>query len=285
MKYKTPSDLPLLEALAQISPQSSKNTLRSWIKEGRVQVDGIIIKNSSLNVLKDQLVTVGQRRKVIRSDIPLLYEDNDLVIIDKPSGLLSVSTAFEKGETLHALLKAHYHPRKIFVVHRLDQDTSGVILFALNQETCDRLKDLFKVHAIERAYTAIVEGQLSLPAGTWQSLQYEDSRYMVHETQDEEEGRLAITHFKTRATSKRYSCLELRLETGRKNQIRVHCQSAGHPVVGDKKYGAQSSPLKRLCLHAHLLAFQHPFTKKFMRFESPVPEEFYRLIPLPSASN
>jgi 23S rRNA pseudouridine1911/1915/1917 synthase len=279
MKYRAHANLPLLEILAQISHQSSKNTLRSWIKEGRVQVDGITIKNPSLDILKDQLVTVGQRKKIIRPGIPLLYEDNDLVVIDKPSGLLSVSTAFEKGETLHALLKAHYRPRKVFIVHRLDQDTSGVMVFALNQETCDRLKDLFEVHAIERAYTAIVEGQLSMPAGTWQSYQYEDNQYLVHETQDETRGRLAVTHFKTRATSKRYSWLELQLETGRKNQIRVHCQSAGHPIVGDKKYGAQSNPLKRLCLHAHLLAFQHPFTKKLLRFESPVPEEFYRLVP------
>jgi 23S rRNA pseudouridine1911/1915/1917 synthase len=279
MKYIAPAEIPLLEALSHLSPQSSKNTLRSWIKEGRVQVNEVPAKNASLKVLKDQVVTVGQRKKMIRSDIPLLYEDNDLVVIEKPSGLLSVATAFEKGETLHALLKAHYHPRKIFVVHRLDQDTSGVMLFALNQEAYERMKDLFEVHAIERAYTAIVEGEFTNPSGTWQSYQYEDSQYFVHETEDETIGRLAITHFETFASSKRYSWLELRLETGRKNQIRVHCESAGHPVVGDKKYGARSSPLKRLCLHAHLLAFQHPFTKKSLRFESPVPEEFYRLVP------
>ncbi len=279
MKYIAPYDLSLLEALTQLSPQSSKNTLRSWIKEGRVQVDDMTIKNASLVVLKDQCVTVGQRKKAIRSGLPILYEDQDLVVIDKPSGLLSVATAFEKGETVFALLKAHYRQRKVCVVHRLDQDTSGVMVFALNQEACDRLKDLFEVHQIERGYTAIVEGQVLSPAGTWQSYQYEDSQYMVHETTDETKGRLAITHYRTLGSSKRYSCLQLRLETGRKNQIRVHCQSAGYPVVGDKKYGAQTNPIKRLCLHAHLLSFQHPFTKKNMRFESPVPEEFYRLVP------
>lgn len=279
MKYIATYDMPLLEALVQVSPQSSKNTLRSWIKEGRVQVDEVTMTNPSLSILTDQVVTVGQRKKIIRPGIPLLYEDDDLVVIDKPSGLLSVSTAFEKGETLHALLKAHYRPRQVFVVHRLDQDTSGVMVFALNQEACNQLKNLFESHTIERAYTAIVEGQLSIPCGTWQSYQYEDSQYVVHETQDETRGRLAVTHFKTLAIAKRYSYLELRLETGRKNQIRVHCQSAGHSVAGDKKYGAQSNPLKRLCLHAHLLAFQHPFTKKLLRFNSPVPEEFYRLVP------
>lgn len=278
MKYIASSDLAVLEALAHLFPQSSKNTLRSWIKEGRVQVDQVTIKNASLMISKGQILTIGQRKKIIRSGISVLYEDRDFVIVNKPAGLLSVSTAFEKGETVHAILKEHYHPRKVFVIHRLDQDTSGVMLFALNQEACDQLKALFEVHAIQRAYTAIVEGQLQIPSGTWESYQYEDNQYMVHETLDETKGRLAITHYQTLASSKRYSLLHLQLETGRKNQIRVHCHSAGYPVVGDKKYGAHSSPLKRLCLHAHLLAFQHPFTRKHLRFESPPPEEFNRLI-------
>lgn len=281
MKYIAPLDISILEALALLSPQSSKNTLRSWIKEGRILLDGVTIKNTSITVLKNQEVTISQRKKMVRHDIPILFEDKDLVIIDKPSGLLSVSAAFEKGETAHAILKRHYHPRKVFVVHRLDQDTSGVMVFALNQEACDRLKDLFEVHAIERAYTAIVEGELLTKKGTWQSYQFEDSQYRVHETEDETQGRIAITHFQTLGSNKRYSRLELKLETGRKNQIRVHCESAGHPVVGDKKYGAQTNPIKRLCLHAHLLAFQHPFSKKNLRFESSVPQEFYRLVPLP----
>lgn len=279
MKYIAQSDLTLLETLVQMFPTSSKNTLRSWIQEGRIEVDQRTAKQASFKVLKNQCVTVGQRKKMLRPGIPIVYEDHDLIVVDKPSGLLSVASLFEKGETMHALLKEHYHPRKVFVVHRLDQDTSGVMVFALNQESCDELKVLFEMHAIERAYTAIVEGELCPSTGTWQSYQYEDSQYRVHETSDKTKGRLAITHYRTLASSKRYSLLEMQLETGRKNQIRVHCQSAGHPIVGDKKYGAQSNPLKRLCLHAHLLAFQHPFNKKSMRFESPIPEEFNRLIP------
>ncbi|WP_068471335.1 RluA family pseudouridine synthase [Candidatus Protochlamydia phocaeensis] len=279
MKYLAQSDTSILEALTQLAPQSSKNTLRSWLKEGRVQIDGVLIKTPNFPVLKGQLVTVVQRKKFIGQGIEILYEDNDLVFINKPSGLLSVSTAFEKGETAHALLKAYYRPRKVFVIHRLDQDTSGVMIFAFNQETCDRLKDLFEVHHIQRSYTAIVEGQFLSPKGTWKSYLYEDEQYVVHETEDPSFGRLAITHYRTLAALKRYSLLELTLETGRKNQIRVHCQSAGHPVVGDKKYGAQTNPLKRLCLHAHLLAFRHPISKKELKIESPIPEEFYRLIP------
>jgi tRNA pseudouridine32 synthase/23S rRNA pseudouridine746 synthase/23S rRNA pseudouridine1911/1915/1917 synthase len=279
MKFISPSTLPILDALALLSPQSSKNTLRSWITEGRIEVDGITVKNAQFEVLEGQVILLSQRKKMVGSGIEVLYEDADLAVIYKPSGLLSVATAFEKGETVHALLKNHYKPRKVFVVHRLDQDTSGVMVFAFNQKTCDGLKDLFEVHDISRSYTAIVEGKLNTPAGTWKSYLYEDSQYFVHETEDETYGRLAITHYQTVRTSKKCSLIELTLETGRKNQIRVHCQSAGHPVVGDKKYGALTNPLKRLCLHAHLLAFKHPISKKLIRIESPVPEEFYRIIP------
>lgn len=278
MKYIATADSPLLALLFHFFPQSSKNTLREWIQEGRVEVDGETVKNASFGVLKGQSILIRQRKRATRTGISILYEDRDYVIVDKSSGLLSVSTAFEKGETLHALLKAHYHPRKVFVVHRLDQDTSGVMVFALNQEACDRIKGLFEIHDIEREYTGVVEGALSPSSGKWQSFLYEDSNYVVHETTDEAKGRLAITHYKTVDSSKRYSLVELKLETGRKNQIRVHCQSAGHSIVGDKKYGARSNPIKRLCLHAHLLSFQHPFTKKMMRFESPIPEEFKRLL-------
>lgn len=277
MEYLASATLCLLDALAHISPLSSKNTLRAWIKEGRVHVDGVVVKQAQFHVLKGQKVTVGKRKKIVGLGLSILYEDAHLVVVDKPTGLLSVSTAFEKGETAHALLRAHYFPRQVFVVHRLDQEASGVMVFALDAMTRDRLKDLFELHAIERAYTAIVEGQLEMPQGTWQSYQYEDKQYKVHETADQEKGQLAITHYRTLATSRFCSLLQLHLETGRKNQIRVHCEAAGHSIIGDKKYGAQTNPIRRLGLHAHLLAFIHPRTKKLLRFESPPPEAFQAL--------
>ena len=113
--------------------------------------------------------------------------------------------------------------------------------------------------------------------GTWESFLYEDKNYYVHQTEDSELGEKAITHFKIKKASRKYSWLLLKLETGKKNQIRVHCQTAGFPVVGDKKYGAQSSPIKRLCLHAKLLAFHHPISKKKIKCESAIPDEFFKL--------
>jgi 23S rRNA pseudouridine1911/1915/1917 synthase len=278
MKYTAQSDITLFDALIHLSPESSKTNLRSWLKEGRVTVDGEPVKISASLVRKGQVVALGEKaRFTSRGNVRILYEDRHIAVIDKPGGLLSVSTNFETGDTAHAILKDHYKPKRVFVVHRLDQDTSGVMMFALSEEARDKLKETFEKHDIERAYTAIVEGAVNPPKGTWESYLYEDAAYVVHSIEDKEVGKLAITHYEVQYVFKRYTTLVLKLETGRKNQIRVHCKDAGHPIVGDKKYGAKSNPIKRLCLHAHLLAFKHPITNKELRFESKLPEEFDKL--------
>jgi 23S rRNA pseudouridine1911/1915/1917 synthase len=278
MKYIAAANIVLLEALSSICPDSSKTTLRSWIKEGRVKIDGELGLTANTLVIAGQTVTIGNRKRFLPGDIAILYEDADLVVIDKPSGLLSVATTFDKTQTAHAILKQHYPNKKVQVVHRIDQDTSGVMMFALSQEAYDKLKKDFEIHAIERAYTAIVEGKMVSSSGTWNSLLYEDANYVVHMTDDPSKGKQAITHYTVKNRSKFFSWLELNLETGRKNQIRVHCQVAGHPIVGDKKYGSSTNPIKRLCLHAHLLGFTHPITHKKLSFTSLPPREFYRII-------
>lgn len=268
----------VLNVLAKIAPDSSKTTLRSWIKEGRVTVDDEIIKRADFAVTKGQKVAVVNKKNYVEHKLHILYEDQHLVAIEKPEGLLSVATAFEKEETAHSLLKKHYYPRKVQVVHRIDQDTSGVMLFALSDQGYDGLKALFESHDIERSYCAIVEGNLSPIKGTWKSYVYEDANYMVHSSQNPEKGSIAITHYRVSSLSPRYSRLTLTLETGRKNQIRVHCQDSGHPIVGDKKYGSTSDPVKRLCLHAASLAFVHPVTHKKLEFISPTPQSFQKLV-------
>ncbi|MBA3956929.1 MAG: RluA family pseudouridine synthase [Parachlamydiaceae bacterium] len=277
MKYTVPESTSLLNALTGMAPECSKTTLRSWLKDGRVTVDNIVVKLADTGVLKGQVIALGSRQRFIGGGLRIYYEDKHLVIIEKPSGLLSVSTAFEKEDTAHGLLKEYYRPNKVFVVHRLDQDTSGVMMFALSEQANDRLKEEFEQHRIQRSYTAVVEGYVTPSEGTWQSYLYEDANYFVRSTASATEGRLAITHYDVQLAARRRSLLNLRLETGRKNQIRVHCQDAGYPVAGDKKYGAQTNPIKRLCLHANLLAFTHPITKQAMRIESPFPREFKEL--------
>lgn len=264
----------LLDLLAKFFPDSSKATLRCLISDGRIYIDGDVAKSAKHQVAKGQKIGLRDKVRMVENHIPIIYEDNAIIVINKPEGLLSVSTVFEKAETAHAYLKRKYYPRPIYVVHRLDQDTSGVMVFALTEQSLELLKKKFAAHDIERRYTAIVEGKLSSQKGTWQSYLHENANYVVKSVADSEEGELAITHYEVKACNRNYSHLELRLETGKKNQIRVQCQDAGHPIVGDKKYGSRTNPLKRLGLHAHYLAFAHPLTGKLMSFASPVPTSF-----------
>lgn len=266
---------PLLDVLAQLAPESSRTTLRSWIKDGRVTVDGNPVKIATTLVHPGETVHFGERVKYIEGKLRCYYADRHIIVVEKPEGMLSVATAFKKEDTVHAILQSAY--RTVFPVHRLDQDTSGVMMFALTAEARDGLDEAFEQHAIERSYIAVVEGQVTPPSGTWKSYLYEDANYVVHVTNDPKVGRLAITHYSVLSHSKRYTTLALSLETGRKNQIRVHCSEAGYPILGDKKYGSEKNPIKRVCLHAHVLGFKHPVTMEDLRFTSPIPPEFSKV--------
>lgn len=280
MKTIAENDATLLDCLSNLAPESSKSTLRSWIKEGRITVDGSIVKLASAKVFKGQKIALEKKKNIIDGNIHIVYEDKDLVVIEKPEGLLSVSTAFQKIDTAFAILKRHYHPRKVHVVHRLDQETSGIMVFALSHAGFEGLKSLFEKHDIYRAYYAIIQGHLDQNAGSWQSYLYEDALYKVHTTNDPSVGELATTHYQVEKIRNNYSLVKLVLETGKKNQIRVHCLEALCPVVGDKKYGASADPIKRLCLHAAALEFVHPVTSKMMKFASQLPKGFVSLMDL-----
>jgi 23S rRNA pseudouridine1911/1915/1917 synthase len=277
IKYTATNNLPLLEILVHMAPDSSKATLRSWIHEGRVQVNGLAITKTNYPVSEGQLITVGAKPLFLKGVVQILYEDQDLVVIDKPEGLLSVAAAFEKEQTAYAFLKERYRRHKVYPVHRLDQDASGVMIFALSERARDELKKIFEAHDITRIYYALVEGQLK-GEGTWQSYLYEDDHYYVHTARDSSKGKIAITHYRAIKPTLRWTLLELKLETGRKNQIRVHCQKAGHSIVGDKKYGAHTHFIKRLGLHAAFLSFKHPFTGKQLTFNSPLPQAFTKFV-------
>lgn len=278
MKHTIKEESSILEVLEKLSPDSSKSTLRSWIKEGRVTVDGKEAKTANIVLVPGQRVLISPKRKFASGGIQILYDDPNLAVIVKPEGLLSVSTEKEKEHTAFSFLKDFYHPKKVHVVHRLDRETSGVMLFALNEEACENLKKDFEKHDIERCYYGIVEGRLKKKSGIWESYLYDDSNYVVHITDDPSKGKLAITKYRVEGESKNHSFVKFTLETGKKNQIRVQSSHAGHPLSGDKKYGAKGNILKRVCLHAYSLVFKHPVTGKKLRFTSPIPECFSKLV-------
>lgn len=279
MKRQTDKEGLLLDLLAELAPSSSKHTLKSWIREGRVTIDGMVAKRNTQPVEQGQTIELLRKHSYASGGIRVLYEDRALLVIDKPQGLLTVATDYQDQETAHAFLKERYGNTQIHVVHRIDRETSGVMLFARNKAARDKLKAMFEAHQLEREYRAVVEGHVEPERGCWKSRLIEGKDYNVRLSKTPDEGRLAITHYQRLSQGRNYCYLRLILETGRKHQIRVHCQEAGYPVVGDERYGATTNPVGRLCLHAHRIAFNHPLTGKALDFRSPVPSLLTRLVP------
>jgi tRNA pseudouridine32 synthase/23S rRNA pseudouridine746 synthase/23S rRNA pseudouridine1911/1915/1917 synthase len=278
MKHTADKKAPLLEILQRMAPDSSKNTLRSWLQSGRVNVDNQRSTRANREILPGQEISIGPKVAFLRGSIRILYEDNEIIVLEKPEGLLSVATDFENRATVHAILKRQFHHRRVFPVHRLDRDTSGVMLFAYTEKARDLLKTQFEQHLIGKTYFALVEKELSLGKGSWESYLEEDDFYYVKSTNDSRNGKLAVTHYEVLKANKGRSLLCLKPQTGRKNQLRVHCSEAGFPIIGDKKYGAATDPLKRLCLHAQTISFAHPSTQRRMSYSTPLPEIFNKII-------
>jgi 23S rRNA pseudouridine1911/1915/1917 synthase len=270
----------LLDTLAQLFPDSSRTTLRQLLQHGRVRVNGEVEKDAKREIAEDEEVDVSQKAVNIAlpATLGLLYEDNDLLVVLKSAGLLTVATERERATTAQAHLNVYLKQKgegRVQVVHRLDRETSGVLVFAKNLETRDRLKDKFAAHDVDRVYVAIVEGYVDPIRGTIEShLRERRDLKMVSADESHPEAKRAVTHYRTIARAHDCSVLEITLETGRKNQIRVHLSEKGHPVVGDTMYGAKTNPLGRLGLHAKLLGFVHPTTGKKLSFTAALPKAF-----------
>jgi 23S rRNA pseudouridine1911/1915/1917 synthase len=257
--------MKFIDRLQQLYPDSSKTSLKEWIVGGRVQVDQKILKNPLEEVLETQTVSLLPRKKYADQGLEIVYEDREIVVIEKPEGLLSVATPYET-QCVHQILKKRSKKGLVFPVHRLDRETSGLLVFAYTPRARDVLKEKFEIHDLERQYEALVQGIPDPACGTWKSLLVEDkSSYYVKSSK---EGKLAISHYETIRTLKNTSLLSVRLETGKKNQIRVHASEAGHPILGDKKYGYTGPSVERLYLHAKKLAFSHPVNNRHLEFVS-----------------
>lgn len=217
----------------------------------------------------------GRRPRTTATGPRIVYEDADLVVADKPPGLLTIATAREKDRTLYAWLRARLArkrpPELVFVVHRLDRDVSGLILFAKSAERKEELQLQFRERRAERVYLALVEGSVREDAFTVRSYLAENAAFRVYTTKDERRGKLAVTHVRVLARSQGRSLVEVRLDTGRKHQIRVHLADAGHPIVGDRRYGRAERGTRRIALHASRLRFTHPRSGEVMEFASGAP--------------
>ena len=273
---------PLLEALAELYPDSTKTTLRQMLQGGRVRVNGQVEKNARRELDPGELIEVGQKsvQPALPPGLAILHEDDDVIVVLKSHGLLTVATERERETTAQAYLNAYLKEKggeRIHVVHRIDRETSGALVFAKNFAAREALKEKFAAHDVERVYIAVIEGEMDPPQGTIRSHLRERRDLRMESVDAHPDAKLAVTHYRTIESNGRYSLLEIRLETGRKNQIRTHLAEAGHPVVGDRMYGSTVNPLGRLGLHAKTLGFDHPTTGKKLVFTVPVPKSFPQL--------
>lgn len=275
----------LLPNLLANIKHKSRNNIKSILTRGQVSVNGQVKTRHDEQLQRGATVKVSW--EIIEDEVPLLgidiaYEDEDLIVVDKEAGLLTIATNEEKEETAYRYMTEYVRSKdpagRVFIVHRLDRDTSGLLIFAKQEEIKLQLQEAWQETVPERTYVALVEGEVRREEGTIRSWLKETKTLRMYSSPVPNGGQEAVTHYKVLARSASYSLLEVRLETGRKNQIRVHMETIGHSVAGDKKYGAKTDPLRRLGLHAATIAFYHPSSGELMRFESSIPKSFQRIV-------
>lgn len=255
---------------------------KDWIARGRVTVNGTVVRDPRAEVAESDRVRLGDEtvaRVTLPRPLTLVHEDEFLLVIDKPADLLTIATDTEQDRTayrmVYAYLASKRPPGRPLIVHRLDRQTSGLLVLAKSVAAKRDLQQQFAARTVTREYVAIVEGRVSHDAGTLEDRIVQSSALRVRRAGAAEEGgRVAVTRYRVRERGPETTVLDVTLGTGRRHQIRVQLAALGHPVVGDRTYHAKTDPIRRLCLHATALGFVHPGTGKPVRYESRVPAAF-----------
>ena len=266
----------LIEFLKKMFSNLSKNSVKSLLHNEKVFVNGNMTTKYNYELNVGDIVEI---REKVAKNIDIIYEDKDIIVINKPSGLLTVATEKEKNKTAYHLvmeyLKKKNKNNRIFIIHRLDKDTSGIIMFAKNERAKHLYQDNWNDIVKKRCYYAVIDGKMQNKEGTIKSYLKENGN-MVYSVKDRS-GKIAITEYKVLKEIKNISLLDINLRTGRKNQIRVHMKENKTPILGDLKYGEKSKLINRLALHAYKLELINPVTKKLLTFEVNMPNEFKTL--------
>ena len=287
MKFNVEEEIILLYALQLMYPESTKSKLRKMLTEGRVLVDGTPVYKAKELLTKGNFVTIINRSEAIVKSPPpeprkqfsklkVIFEDECILVVEKPAGLLSVATEKLEKDTLHSRCVDHVKRQSerawCHIVHRLDRDTSGVMVFAKNREIKEHLQTQFAERDVKRLYHALVEGRPEQNEGTDSSWLIEDKHLHVKRVKSTYKGaKQSITHWRLEDHDEFVSLIEVIIETGRRHQIRMAMQFIGCPIVGDTIHGAETNPLNRVCLHATSLGFSHPVSNQFTQYDSIVP--------------
>ena len=272
----------LLPFLFELLKEQSKTSVKALLSHGQIWVNQQATTQFDTPLHAGDVVTISYNRRKVVFNNPLLniiYEDDSVIVVNKHEGLLSVSTAKVRERTAFHILSDYLKksdPRnKLFVLHRLDRDTSGLMMFAKTRAVQEKMQSNWNEMITERTYVAVVEGRPEKDSDLITTQLKENAEARVYVVADG--GKDAITRYHLLRTNEKYSLLELNLETGRKNQIRAQMEYIGHPIAGDYKYGAETDPTGRLMLHAQRLYFIHPETGEEMRFDTRIPDSFKSL--------
>lgn len=283
--YTVKEPIELMAFLSNMMPQASRTKIKSLLSKRIVHVDNVITTQYNFLLKPGMKVQISKNKNTHEFHSRLLkivYEDAYLIVIDKNESLLSVNTERQKERTAYTILNEYVRrsskQNHLYIVHRLDRDTSGLMMFAKDEKTQHTLRDNWHQIVFDRRYVAVVNGEIEREHGVIRSWLTDRTLYVSSSPVDDG-GKESITHYRVIKRKNGYSLIELNLETGRKNQIRVHMQDLGHPIVGDGRYGYENNPnpLGRLALHAFKLCFYHPVTGEVMRFETPYPPTFKAL--------
>lgn len=275
-------DAPLLEYLLE-NLKESKNKVKDTLKGRGIKVNGKVVTQFDFALKQGMKIAVSKskRNDTFKSKyVKIVYEDQYLVVIEKNEGILSMA-AGHSSLNVKAVLDDYFHKSRqkcrAHVVHRLDRDTSGLMVYAKDMETEQLLEHNWHDIVYDRRYVAVVSGEMRDDEGTIANWLKDNKAYVTYSSPTDNGGKYAVTHFHVLDRTCNHSLVEYRLETGRKNQIRVHSADMGHPVCGDVKYGNGDDPIHRLCLHAYMLCFTHPITHERMEFETLIPTAFRML--------
>lgn len=276
--------IPLLEFLRSNQPQLSRTAVKALLKYDQIRLEGTVTNQFDIPVAPGQTISINFSRPwqtLSNPRLRIIYEDDDIIVVNKGYGLLSVGTDNKKEGTAYSILRDYLKrlnpANKLFIVHRLDQHTSGLMLFAKNIKAKEAMQHNWNNMVLDRRYTAIVEGCPEPAEGVRRSRLLENAQHLMYST-DDPKGLEAVTRYKVLKSRNGYSLVDVSLDTGRKNQIRVHMHDMGTPIAGDRRYGAKTSPIHRLALHARTLRFVHPMTHKDMNFSIPLPASFNSLV-------
>ncbi len=285
LTVKHPTEL--LAFLFACLPDVKKTKVRQWLKFGTIQVNGRAMTRANHALQVGDCVSFlakgdVQAESLLPAGLSVLFEDASLIVIDKPENLLSMASASEREKTAYAFLTEYVRrgnrksSERVWIVHRLDRETSGLMVFAKTEAAKHTLQSDWD--NVEKRYLAVVEGKPPADHGVLRSHLDESGPFKVYSAPESERTRLAVTHYRVIKQTTTGALVELTLETGRRNQIRVQLADINCPVIGDQKYGARTNPARRLGLHATFLQFRHPVTTEVLKFESVLPQPLAKLV-------